>query len=63
MKKFKKYLCPVALALLLCALCCVPAFAAESAGAGAGVAEAVGNYLDVFQEQVQTADQQWQQTM
>ena len=25
--------------------------------------EAVGNYLDVFQEQVQTADQQWQQTM
>ena len=25
--------------------------------------EAVGNYLDVFQEQVQTAGQQWQQTM
>ena len=25
--------------------------------------EAVGNYLDVFQEQVQTASQQWQQTM
>ena len=25
--------------------------------------EAVGNYLDVFQEQVQTACQQWQQTM
>ena len=25
--------------------------------------EAVGSYLDVFQEQVQTAGQQWQQTM
>ena len=41
MKKFKKHLAPVTLALLLCALCCLPAFAAESAGAGAGVAEAV----------------------
>ena len=25
--------------------------------------EAVGNYLDIFQDQVQTAGQQWQQTM
>ena len=30
MKKFKKYLRPVILALLLCALCCVPAFAEDS---------------------------------
>ena len=32
MKKLKKYLCPLILALLLCALCCVPAFASGSAG-------------------------------
>ena len=37
MEKFKKYLCPMTLALLLCALCCVPAFATG----GAGVAEVV----------------------
>ena len=38
MKKFKKYLRPVTLALLLCALCCVPAFASNG---GSGVAEVV----------------------
>ena len=32
MKKFKKHLVPVTLALLLCALCCVPAFAAGNNG-------------------------------
>ena len=30
MKKFKKYLRPVILALLLCTLCCLPAFAEDS---------------------------------
>ena len=30
MKKFKKHLIPVTLALLLCALCCLPAFATAS---------------------------------
>ena len=34
MNKFKKYLRPVLLALLLCALCCAPAFAASSGGSG-----------------------------
>ena len=34
MKKFKKYLCPVILALLLCALCAVPAFAAPASSPG-----------------------------
>ncbi len=34
MKKFKKYLRPVILALLLCALCCAPAFAAASGSSG-----------------------------
>ena len=34
MKKIKKYLRPVTLALLLCALCCVPAFAAASGSSG-----------------------------
>ena len=38
MKKFKKHLVPVTLALLLCALCCVPAFASNG---GSGVAEVV----------------------
>ena len=38
MKKFKKYLRPVLLALLLCALCCAPAFAATG---GSGVADVV----------------------
>ena len=32
MRKFKKYLCHAALALLLCALCCVTAFASGSTG-------------------------------
>ena len=32
MKKFKKHLVPVTLALLLCALCCAPAFASGSSG-------------------------------
>ena len=36
MKNFKKYLCPVLLALLLCALCCAPAFASSGV---AGVVE------------------------
>ena len=39
MKQFKKYLRPVILALLLCALCCVPAFA--SASGSSGVADVV----------------------
>ena len=38
MKKFKKYLVPVTLALLLCALCCAPAFAS---GGGSNVADVV----------------------
>ena len=38
MKKFKKYLRSLTLALLLCALCCVPAFASSG---GSGVAEVV----------------------
>ena len=37
MKKFKKYLRPVTLALLLCALCVAPAFATS----GTGVADVV----------------------
>lgn len=37
MKKYKKYLQPMLLALLLCTLCCVPAFASG----GSGVAEVV----------------------
>lgn len=32
MKHFKKYLCPAILALLLCTLCCAPAFASSVAG-------------------------------
>ena len=40
MKKFKKYLRPVVLALLLFALCCVPAFASGGTG-GSGVADVV----------------------
>ena len=32
-------------------------------GAYRQLTEAVGNYLDIFQDQVQTAGQQWQQTM
>lgn len=36
MKNFKKYLCPVLLALLLCALCCALAFASSGV---AGVVE------------------------
>ena len=42
MKKFKKYLRPVtmALVLLLCALCCIPAFAAAPAGSP-GIADVV----------------------
>ena len=38
MKKLKKHLVPVTLALLLCVMCCVPAFASTSAS---GVADAV----------------------
>ena len=34
MKKFKKYLCPVIAALLLCALCCAPAFATPTTPPG-----------------------------
>ena len=39
MKKFKKYVRPVLLALLLCALCVAPAFATS----GTGVADVVEN--------------------
>ena len=39
MKKFNKYLRPVILALLLCAMFCLPAFA--SGTSGSGVAEVV----------------------
>ncbi len=39
MKKFKKYLRPVLLALLLCALCCAPAFAANGGSSVADVVE------------------------
>ena len=39
MKKFKKYLRPVALALLLCAMCAIPAFAASPAPGIADVVE------------------------
>ena len=38
MKKLKKYLVPVTLALLLCALCCAPAFASSG---GSNVADVV----------------------
>ncbi len=38
MRKFEKYLRPMLLALLLCALCCAPAFAASG---GSGVADVV----------------------
>ena len=41
MKKFKKYLRTVTLALLLCALCVAPAFAASGGTGGSGVAEVV----------------------
>ena len=34
MKTLKKHLCPVILALLLCALCAVPAFAAPASSPG-----------------------------
>ena len=34
MKKLKKYLAPMTLALLLCALCCLPAFAAPASSPG-----------------------------
>ena len=34
MKKLKKYLAPVTLALLLCALCCTPAFATPTTPPG-----------------------------
>ena len=39
MKKCKKYLRPVILALLLCALCCAPAFAATGGSSVADVVE------------------------
>ena len=39
MKKFKKYLRPVILALLLCALCCAPAFATSGSTGVADVVE------------------------
>ena len=40
MKKFKKYLGPITLALLLCVMCCVPAFASSGTGSS-GVADVV----------------------
>ena len=40
MKKLKKYLCPMLLALLLCALCIAPAFAASG---GTGTTGATGS--------------------
>lgn len=42
MKKFNIRIYPMLLALLLCALCCAPAFAADSGGTGgSGVADVV----------------------
>ena len=50
MEKFKKYLCPMTLAVLLCALCCVPAFATG----GAGVAEVVEQTWTAAASQIKT---------
>ena len=51
MKKFKKHLRPVILALLLCALCCLPAFASSG---GSGVAEVVEQTWTAAASQIKT---------
>ena len=53
MKKFKKYLRPVTLALLLCALCCVPAFASGGSGS-TGVADVVEQTWTAAAGQIKT---------
>ena len=53
MKKMKKYLCPVTLALLLCALCSVPAFAAPPASSP-GVADVVQQTWTAAASQIKT---------
>ena len=50
MKKYKKYLRPVILALLLCALCCAPAFADE----GSSVADVVESTWTAAAGQIKT---------
>ena len=53
MKKLKKHLAPVTLALLLCALCCLPAFAAAPAG-NPGVADVVEQTWTAVAGQIKT---------
>ena len=54
MKKFKKYLHPVTLALLLCVLCSVPAFAAAPPASSPGIADVVEQTWQDAASQIKT---------